>query len=113
LEAAVEKVQFRKQLFDRLSTLVIDVPPLRTHLEDVPFLVQYFLDRLAVEAHRQVEVTEAAMHKLASYLWPGNLRQLRAELEVAAMRSNRNLLDENDVLVGCERLLIERTAKPA
>ncbi|MFL5342836.1 MAG: sigma-54-dependent Fis family transcriptional regulator [Gemmataceae bacterium] len=113
LEAAVEKVQFRKQLFDRLSTLVIDVPPLRSHLEDVPFLVQYFLDRLAVEAHRQVEVTEAAMHKLAAYLWPGNLRQLRAELEVAALRSNRNLLDEADVLVGCERLLIERTAKPA
>ena len=111
LETAIGEGLFRKPFLDRLNTLVIDVPPLRTHLQDVPFLVQYFLDKLALECRRQVAVTDAAMRKLSSYLWPGNLRQLRAELEVAALRSNREILDDSDMLIGCERMLIERREK--
>jgi Nif-specific regulatory protein len=99
--------RFRKQLLDRLNVAVVDVPPLRTHLDDIPFLVQYFLDRVAVETHRAISVSEGAMQTLRGYLWPGNLRQLRAELEVAVLRSNNDLIEEGDVLIGCERLLIK------
>jgi Nif-specific regulatory protein len=108
LETAAEQGQFRKQLLDALRTLTIDVPPLRTHLQDVPYLVQYFLDKLALECRRQVAVTDPAMRKLCAYLWPGNERQLRAELEVAALRTTRDVIDESDVLVGCERHLMAR-----
>jgi transcriptional regulator with PAS, ATPase and Fis domain len=113
LEAAVAQGQFRKTLFERLSTQVIDMPPLRAHLEDVPFLVQYFLDKLSLEGRRQLTVSDTAMHKLASYIWPGNLRQLRAELEVAALRSGRDVIEEGDVLVGCEKFLIRPAQKTA
>ena len=113
LEASVAKGQFRKTLFERLSTQVIDMPPLRAHLEDVPFLVQYFLDRLSLEGRGELTVSDAAMRKLASYIWPGNLRQLRAELEVAALRSGRDVIDEGDVLVGCEKFLIRPAQKSA
>jgi transcriptional regulator with GAF, ATPase, and Fis domain len=105
LDAVAAQGRFRKPLLDRLNAAIIDVPPLRTHLADIPFLVQYFLDKLAAETHRAVTVSDAAMRALQSYLWPGNLRQLRAELEVAILRSNSDVIDAGDVLVGCEKLL--------
>ncbi len=108
LETAVHDGLFRKGLFDKLSRAAIDVPALRAHLEDIPYLVQYFLDKLALESRRQVTVTDAAMRKLHAYVWPGNHRQLRAELEAAVLRSTKELIDENDVLVGCEKLLMHR-----
>ncbi len=108
LETAVAENQFRKPLWDRLKRTVIDVPPLRAHLEDVPYLIQYFLDKLALDSQREVSMTHAALRKLQSYVWPGNHRQLRAELEAAVLRANRDVIDENDVLVGCEKLLMVR-----
>ena len=107
LDEAIAQGRFRKPLLDQFQFAIIDVPPLRTHLDDVPFLVQYFLDRLAAETHRHATVTDAAMRALRSYLWPGNLRQLRAELEVAVLRSNKDVIDVGDVLVGCEHLLLK------
>jgi hypothetical protein len=104
LDQAAAIGRFRKPLLDRLSVAVLDVPPLRTHLEDIPFLIQYFLDKLAVETHRTATLTDGAMRAFRSYLWPGNLHQLRAELEVAVLRSNKDVIDESDVLIGCEKL---------
>jgi Nif-specific regulatory protein len=108
LEEAVGRNQFRKPLWDRLSQAVIEVPPLRAHLDDIPYLVQYFLDKLATECRRQVTLTDAAMQKLKAYVWPGNHRQLRAELEAAVLRVGRDVIDEGDVLVGCERHLLAK-----
>jgi transcriptional regulator with GAF, ATPase, and Fis domain len=106
LEEATVTNRFRRALWDRLGQAVIDVPPLRTHLEDVPYLVQYFLDKLAMECRREVTLTDAAMHKLQAYVWPGNHRQLRAEIEAAVLRTSRDVIDEQDVLIGCEKLLL-------
>jgi transcriptional regulator with GAF, ATPase, and Fis domain len=108
LETLVAENQFRKALFERINRVVIEVPPLRTHLDDVPYLVQYFLDKLALDCRRQVTMTSGAMRKLQAYFWPGNHRQLRAELEAAVLRASKDVIDEGDVLVGCERLLLAR-----
>lgn len=108
LETAASRNRFRKPLLAKLSQAVIDVPPLRTHLEDIPYLVQFFVDRLAVECRRQVTLTDAAMRKLQSYMWPGNHLQLRAELDAAVMRAVKDEIDEDDVLVGCESMLMVR-----
>ena len=102
--------RFQKDLYENLSVLTVEVPPLRTHLEDIPFLVQYFLDKLAVRSRKLVTLTDAAMRKLRSYAWPGNTRQLRAELEGAVLRTTREVIDDGDLLQGCERLLVARTA---
>lgn len=107
LESLAQTGRFRKPLLERLNLAILDVPPLRTHLDDIPFLVQYFLDKLAAETHRAVTVTDGAMRALRSYLWPGNLRQLRAELEIAVLRTTRDVIDEGDVLIGCESLLMK------
>lgn len=108
LEEAAALNKFRRSLLERLHQSVIEVPPLRTHLEDVPYLVQYFLDKLAAECRRQVTLTDAAMAKLQAYLWPGNHRQLRAEVEAAVLRVSKDEIDEKEVLVGCEKLLMAR-----
>jgi transcriptional regulator with PAS, ATPase and Fis domain len=86
----------------------IDVPPLRSHLEDIPFLVQYFLDKLAGQNRKHVTLTETALQKLRNYYWPGNTRQLRAELESAVLRSTRDVIDDGEVLYGCEKFLVSR-----
>jgi DNA-binding NtrC family response regulator len=109
LEDAIEKGLFRKALFDRLNYAVIQVPPLRSHLEDIPYLVQYFLDKLELESQRQVTVSDAAMQKLQSYLWPGNTRQLRAELEAAVLRSTSETIEADELLIGCERHMMAPT----
>jgi DNA-binding NtrC family response regulator len=62
---------------------VVAVPPLRDHAEDVPALVEHLLERLAGEYHRRVSLSEAALRRLQSYCWPGNVRQLRTVLETA------------------------------
>ncbi|HLW63804.1 MAG TPA: sigma 54-interacting transcriptional regulator [Gemmataceae bacterium] len=108
LSDAVANGQFRKDLYECLNVLTVELPPLRTHLEDIPYLVQYFLDKLAVRSRRLITLTDAAMRKLCSYSWPGNTRQLRAELEGAVLRTTREVIEEGELLQGCERLLVAR-----
>lgn len=111
LEDSTAQGRFRRKLFENLSHEVIDIPPLRSHLEDIPFLVQYFLDRLALATHRVVTLSPAALAKLQSYYWPGNLRQLRAELESAVLRTDRDDIDAGDILLNCDRFLTSRNGQ--
>jgi transcriptional regulator with GAF, ATPase, and Fis domain len=109
LESLAATGRFKRSLLERLSQAVIDVPPLRSHLEDIPYLVQYLLDKIAFECHRQVRLSEAALAKLQAYMWPGNHRQLRAELEAAALRTSKDVIDDKDILIGCDKhLLVNR-----
>jgi Nif-specific regulatory protein len=106
LEKAAARGTFRRKLLVSLSHEVIEIPPLRLHLEDIPFLVQYFLDRLALETRREVTLSLDAVDKLQAYHWPGNLRQLRAELEAAVLRTSGRQVEAGDVLVNCARLMV-------
>jgi two-component system response regulator HydG len=82
LERGVREGRFREDLFYRLAP-VLAVPPLRDHAEDIPALVDHFLARLADEYHRRVTLSEAALQRLQTYRWPGNVRQLRNVLATA------------------------------
>jgi Nif-specific regulatory protein len=97
LEKEVAEGRFRNDLFYRLRVIQLTAPPLREHPEDMPFLVQYFLDKLSVECRRSVKLTDAAMRKLQAYSWPGNVRQLRAVLESAVVMSESDVVDENGI----------------
>ncbi|HEY3820732.1 MAG TPA: sigma 54-interacting transcriptional regulator [Polyangiaceae bacterium] len=81
LDAMVAAGKFREDLFYRLNVITLHVPPLRDRPEDVPLLVQHFVKKHAPE--RAVKVTRAAMAKLATFPWPGNVRQLENELRRA------------------------------
>jgi DNA-binding NtrC family response regulator len=93
LEKEVRAGKFRSDLYFRLKVVTIPVPPLRSHAEDVPALVNYFLPKLAQECRKQPRVTAAAMKKLQGYSWPGNVRQLRSALENAVVMTDCDTLD--------------------
>ena len=88
LRALVQSQQFRDDLFYRISTLELVVPPLRERREDVPLLAAGILDRLGRELGQPgAKLSAAAAQRLAGYAWPGNVRELRNVLERALLRS--------------------------
>ena len=82
LEQDVREGRFREDLFYRLNTFVIKVPPLRVRPEDIPPLASYYFEKMCRRHHRQLAgITPEAIGYLTRYSWPGNVRQLRNELE--------------------------------
>ena len=77
LEAAVAARQFREDLFYRLNVVRIHIPPLRDRREDIPLLVNYFVDKIAREQqHPPKSVAASVIKTLEKYHWPGNVREL-------------------------------------
>ncbi|MCB0360565.1 MAG: sigma-54-dependent Fis family transcriptional regulator, partial [Bdellovibrionales bacterium] len=77
LEHAVQEGRFREDLYYRVNVVALEVPPLRSRVEDVDVLVPHFIQRMApLYGDRAPEVEEEAMAVLRSYPWPGNVREL-------------------------------------
>jgi two-component system response regulator PilR (NtrC family) len=84
LEKQVAEHTFREDLYYRLSVIPVTVPPLRDRREDVPLLVNHFLKKYAPAAGKSIaRVNDASLSALASYDWPGNVRQLENTIERA------------------------------
>ncbi|HET7216504.1 MAG TPA: sigma-54 dependent transcriptional regulator [Vicinamibacterales bacterium] len=97
LEEEVSKHQFRADLFFRLNVLPISMPPLRAHAEDIPLLVEYFIDTFNTEFRKKIlGATPAAYALLQAYGWPGNVRELRNVIERAMLLSDGTRLDAKD-----------------
>ncbi len=97
LAKEVRAGRFRQDLYYRLCVLVVHVPPLREHREDIPALVEHFLDRFAPECGQRKKVSEAALRRLVEYSWPGNVRELRTVMENAIMMSDGNAIEVHDL----------------
>ena len=83
LASEVEAGRFREDLFYRLKVVQIEVPPLRERREDIPPLIDFFLDELLAEAggeRPKPEVTRECLERLISHDWPGNVRELQNEI---------------------------------
>jgi two-component system, NtrC family, response regulator PilR len=99
LTKMVAEGSFREDLFYRLNVIPITMPPLRDRREDIPLLVQHFLERLAADTGRPpVTVSQEAVRRLMAYGWPGNVRQLENAVERAlAFSKGRAQLDVADL----------------
>jgi DNA-binding NtrC family response regulator len=85
-EAAVKEGHLRQDLYFRINTVSIQVPPLRERRDDIPILVRAFLDRYRAKHSRQVEAIEPeAYRRLLGYGWPGNVRELQHAIERAVL----------------------------
>jgi len=104
LEREVQEGQFRRDLLFRLTS-PISVPPLREHIEDVPELVQHFLESLNKIYRRNVTLSEAAQERLMTYSWPGNVRQLRSVLERAVAMAENSVIHANELHLSDEPLV--------
>jgi len=88
IEQAVERGEFRRDLYYRLSVLPIHIPPLRERPEDVPILAHHFAQRAAPELNRTITgIAPDAMALLQRYAWPGNVRELQHAVERAVIMS--------------------------
>jgi DNA-binding NtrC family response regulator len=88
---------FREDLFYRLHVLPLTVPPLRTRREDIPHLTRHFLARFRAEENRDItSVSADALTALASFGWPGNVRQLENAIYRAVVMSERSELGLSD-----------------
>ncbi|NJC89004.1 MAG: sigma-54-dependent Fis family transcriptional regulator [Desulfuromonas sp.] len=93
LETEMERGGFREDLFYRLSVVNIELPPLRERTEDIPALVEHFVQKFNAEFHRDVrEVDDEAMAALQAHPWPGNVRQLSSVIERAVLLGDGNVL---------------------
>jgi formate hydrogenlyase transcriptional activator len=82
LEAAIAGGTFRTDLFYRLNVFPIEVPPLRERKEDIPLLVEYFIDRYARKAGKSIRgINKKSLDLLRAYPWPGNIRELQNVIE--------------------------------
>ena len=98
LQDEVSEKRFREDLFFRLKVIQITVPPLRERREDVPMLVNHFVQRFNREYRKDIRnVSGEAMRKLSEYNWPGNVRELRNVIE-------RIMILEAETSIGLEHL---------
>ena len=137
LRRAVEEGRFREDLFYRLNVIAVQLPPLRQRKEDVPALVNHFVEKYALENDKPVAgVSPEALQALMDYDWPGNVRELENVIErgvvlTTSSRIGRDLIPDHvrtapsfhvphlavppegislrDVIANFERRLIEST----
>ncbi len=98
LRAALEQGTFREDLYYRLNVVPLDIPPLRERKEDIPFLAEHFVRRLAPANGSRVEsITDDAIQRLMTYHWPGNVRELENVIERSLVLCSSARLDAADI----------------
>jgi formate hydrogenlyase transcriptional activator len=98
LQAAIAAGTFRSDLFYRLNVFPVDMPPLRERQEDIPVLVEYFVDHCARKAKKNIQrITIESLDILRSYSWPGNIRELQ------------NVIERSIIMCETENLSVDKT----
>jgi len=98
LTKAIEEEKFREDLYYRINVISVYIPPLRERKEDVPLLVEHFLERFNIEMGKNVDgIAESAMRMLMDYNWPGNARELRNVIERAMVVTKGRMILEADL----------------
>ena len=98
LKKAIEDETFREDFYYRLNVISIQIPPLRDRKEDIPLLVEHFIDKFNIEMGRHVEgAAESVLRILMEYNWPGNARELRNVIERAMVVTKGKTIGEQDL----------------
>jgi DNA-binding NtrC family response regulator len=98
LKSAVEKGEFREDLFYRLHVVSIKLPPLRERREDIPLLVSHFFEKHKKEVKgKPLEISEKALQVLKNYSWPGNVRELENCILQAMLLARSNRIEIEDL----------------
>jgi transcriptional regulator with PAS, ATPase and Fis domain/cell division protein FtsB len=113
LETAIAEGTFRDDLFYRLNVFPIEVPPLRERKEDIPLLVQYFVDRYAAKAGKRItSINKRSLELLESYSWPGNIRELQNVIERSVIVSDTDNLSVDESWLGRRAPTVDSPTRP-
>ncbi len=98
LEHAVDRGEFREDLFYRLNVIMLHLPPLKMRGDDVVLIAKYYIREICDELEvGQKELTDEAIRALKRYEWPGNVRQLENRLKKAILLSDSSVIDADDL----------------
>jgi len=97
LKKRIDENRFRSDLFYRLNVFPIQLPPLRERMEDIPELVQFFLNKYANLRIGRMTMDQEVFDAFSSYLWPGNIRELENIIERLTIISKKNLITKEDL----------------
>jgi two-component system response regulator HydG len=107
----VAEENFREDLLYRLNTIQIDIPPLRKRLEDVPLLVNFFMDTYSKKYNKTgIKVDKSAISKLQNYNWPGNVRELQHTIEKAVILCEGETIKGDDLFFHPTKKIIKEEA---
>jgi two-component system response regulator HydG len=97
LEEAIDRGTFRRDFFYRVNVISIRIPPLRERKNDIPLLIEHFLEKYSHETTKHVDhITPEAQTLLLDYDWPGNVRELENVIERAVVLSKSRTLEKKD-----------------
>jgi nitrogen regulation protein NR(I) len=115
LDTAIEKGEFREDLYYRLKVVTINLTPLRERQEDIQLLVAYFVDKFNNEFHKKVrKISPEAMLQLKNYKWPGNVRELENAIQTAIIMSKKDilLLDNFPLFAAKQKVITPELTQP-
>lgn len=100
LKEMVDRNEFRQDLFFRINTVEIPVPPLRDRLDDIPLLSNHFLEMYKRKYKKpDMKLSADAIKKLKKYSWPGNIRELQHIIERTIIMTNSTVLNATDIVL--------------
>ncbi len=98
LEGEVARGNFREDLYYRLNVIVVNMPPLRQRLDDVPLLTEHFLSLHAFRNNKpEPSISPSALELLSNYYWPGNVRELENVIERAVVLTKNGVIEPEDL----------------
>ena len=98
LAQAVKDKNFREDLYFRIKGVTLRIPPLRDRKDDIPLLIEHFLQIFSRQHQKNIQsITPAARNILTNYYWPGNVRELRNIIETMIVLTDKNSLDVEDI----------------
>lgn len=98
LEKEMREGRFREDLYYRLRVVTVELPPLRQRKEDIPELVEHFIDKYNREFGKRVKgIEDSAMKALTEYPWPGNVRQLESVIERAVLMCDSDIIKVEEI----------------
>lgn len=100
LEVMVREGRFREELYYRLKVFTFRIPPLRTHKEDLPDLVNYFISKLNRKLNKKIsKIADGVIPYLQEYHWPGNVRELENSLLQAMVMTHGDVLEKESIVL--------------
>jgi DNA-binding NtrC family response regulator len=113
LEELVSNNLFREDLYYRINTIVIEIPPLRDRGEDIVVLAEHFLKEYASKYEKfHLKFSSKTLDKLMKYNWPGNVRELRHTIEKAVILCDSDILMPEDFIISHSTLQLSLQQKP-
>jgi len=105
IEDEVEKKTFRSDLFYRIHVIPLKIPPLRGRKEDIPLLVNFFLQKYGAKMKKESKtLTPSALQKLMLYSWPGNVRELENTVECAVAMCTKDTVTEEFIILPAPKI---------